>query len=1151
MAGLRMAGLLIAFLLLAGLSRAANVGPVLPLAALSGNQQNPTVVALPDKGFFFVAWEDWQNPLDANIYGAFVKPDTTDDNETSCRAKGLFWYQGRCYRGLSVCKTFPIITEEGNQQQPAAAYDPEDDKILVVWKDDGSWDPDHGWLQLAYRVLNAPDNCTSIPLMYAIQWIPYDPVFDCWRCGGTDNDTEFECNDELYFKEDNIAPPQNPPNCNDPNNRLPLRIDRLLARNFPRVVYNSRDRSFWFAWMERRDRRNPIWETACGFGRSISPGEGIIPAYAQLSVINADWDNFTDKWQVVSILNTEEGPPKMARRLEAGEIVEGAPGCPLLVSPPPCLQSFAYEYFTDLDAVDLAINPSGGVVLTWSGKKEEALFTFCRDTQGVGFSYKISPVGEKNIWVIHSRLIKEEGRPSKRVSEEGSDSYHPTIEYDPVTNVYLVVWEDTRDTGKNAPKIYGQLLDALGEGIYQANFPLTSPEEVGEAIWPWLKQTHPFITWDPVNQRFFVAWQDNRAGAVSVENIDIYGHHVDPEGSLRGQNMLVSATERGQPTAGNQLAPKIAYDPASGLYLAVWKDARNYQKTGSDIYAQAFSVGQGQLTILDEERNPLHPTVIDFGVLHVGERVSKSFFLKNTGDAVVKICELSQVSAPFGYLLVDQRLVDGDETSCLELQPLMQVEVMVEFAPTEEGSFSATIGISTDAGEHTILLQGATRPVISVDRTNFEFGEVLVGNSRSFPITLINHIEEDVTLGQVLGLTGPFTLEGISSGAVIPAGGSLTGRMVFSPQEVGSFEAEVTLVFSRGGRITLQLSGTGKESPLFFDPSALDFGSLKAGHSKELSFVVENRGQVPLTLTEISGPEPPFALVEGPDLPWELPPGGSFRFKVAFTPGERGIYQDEMLLSFRQGEETIEASYALAGRALGLPACVGQTLPARVMLNPGQRPVWLLGVTGDEDLMLSRMAEPGILGFLELSRQPGSYLFALTPPEDLEPYTYRDRLSLLFAGARRPLKAETTLILTGPPPGWEGCVPTLALTVGGKPALLLKNGALPEELHLTFGLNLPCLPEGAKARASLKVIGPGGEIFSYDLAQGFVPYERVYEVTAPLSVGKEIRLGLPPALPAGLWLFELRLEAGGEVFYRQAAVVVDALSDCQTIDLEE
>ena len=1252
-------GVLLFWLLFLSAAYAANVGPVLPVADGAGNQQNPAVVALPDRNLFFVAWEDWANPLDSEIKGAFLGLEEAPYGEEECLSRGLLWREGRCFRGLRVCgSVLQISALSGNQLSPAVAYSPDHGKIIVVWKDEGLWNEEEGWLGLFFRAVTPPASCENSagPVLHEIQPVPYAPVFGCTKCTGTcscrknfdheelcaeagyffadencykrigNEETETDCNNAgghwsqsdnvcyhdpvsemalcaelrgkgFFWDEDgdtcfqerdvpfvlpddcsedpvweegelaNVYPPY--PGCNaddvcgengvegglcgelgpgwgstaEDDDRIaprPVGVERLLLRERPAVAYNPRDRAFWFAWVEVRSDRNRARFLSCT-EEDWTFGGGVFPAYAKLDVHTVnDWDNLRNRWEKVDILRNEGGSgEQMARILELSQTEKG--------------WRVVYEFFTEVE--DATITPdlrNGGIYLLFTGRRYEGTLEVDCEKGVSTFTEEETPAG-RMVFGIFDRRIPE-ALPARLISEN-APAFHPQARFDPLFGRILVVWEDVRDSGGAFPKVYGQMVEGAAGSLYLSNFPLTTPQLVGEEIWPLLKQTHPFIEWDPVNQRFFVVWQDNRAGAVSVENIDIWGQFVDPDGSLRGENLLVSATEEGEPTSGNQLAPKIAHLPALGVYLAVWKDARHYATRGADIYAQAFAVGQPQLALLDGEKKPLYPAVLDFGILTAGQRTSRTFYLRNTGDVPLRLCELSPLEGDFSYLLLPQILSDGDESSCLELQPGLEVEVIVEFGPRQEGAYSQSIRITSNAGEKTLLLQGATRPVISANRTVFDFGEVIEGTARSLSFTLVNHSGEEVEIRGVSLSGGVFSLEGIKEGSVIPAGGALEGWIVFRPERPGNYSGEVIFAFSLGGDITFRLSGLGQANPLSLEPEELNFGALRVGTTRTMLLTIRNGTDGTFILNDIGGLSSPFR-VEGHPSGAVLPPGGSLNISVTFAPTTKGLYRQEIRLLFDSDRSgTLELAYSVRGQALAFPACVYNGLPERVLIPPGESPLWFVLVTGGEDLILSRFQEPGVVGFEPLINEPGNYLYALWPPEGLEPFTYRDRLSLLFAGARQPVEVRTEIVLGSPAPGWEQCVPGLSLTANGHRALRFVNGALPPRLDLAVGLSWPCAPAGAeRGSALLRVTAPDGAVYHYDLSLGFVPYVRRYAVTPPLDFSQTIRIPLPNHLPEGLWLFELELQAGGKRFYTQAAVVIIGKLPqgfCEVVDLAD
>jgi len=260
---------------------------------------------------------------------------------------------------------------------------------------------------------------------------------------------------------------------------------------------------------------------------------------------------------------------------------------------------------------------------------------------------------------------------------------------------FLVAWEDMRD-GANT-KVYGQLINS-GGGLYNQNRILSYQDSAGtgtnDSVIVNSRQTRPTVSYDAVNQRYFVMWQDERNSSTSAANIDLYGQFVNLDGSLSGANYSISSNP------SNQLAPAIAYDPLLKQFLAVWKDARNINPPGttaSDIYGQLFNIGQPQLTLLTATTPAaqLIPAVHDFGAVNTGTTVTWSFVVKNTGDAALTINPITQQPGnPFSIA----------PTNAATLAPGSSATYTVTYLPTASGTYNSAFTLTSNGGNQVVAL---------------------------------------------------------------------------------------------------------------------------------------------------------------------------------------------------------------------------------------------------------------------------------------------------------------------------------------------------------------------------------------------------------------------------------------------------------------
>jgi hypothetical protein len=158
-----------------------------------------------------------------------------------------------------------------------------------------------------------------------------------------------------------------------------------------------------------------------------------------------------------------------------------------------------------------------------------------------------------------------------------SDLYdqRPAIAYCPGRDTFLVTW--TRGTQYNFEKgvsdIYGQFIGGDGNTMQGSNFVIASAAK---------NQFKSELACDVVNDRFMVVWEDQRNAATQD---DIYGQLVSSDGTLVGQNFLVSGTPN------VERRPSVAASSKDGTYLVAWEAVQ-----GKDVlvYSQTLD-SNGQL----------------------------------------------------------------------------------------------------------------------------------------------------------------------------------------------------------------------------------------------------------------------------------------------------------------------------------------------------------------------------------------------------------------------------------------------------------------------------------------------------------------------------------------------------------------------------
>ncbi len=197
---------------------------------------------------------------------------------------------------------------------------------------------------------------------------------------------------------------------------------------------------------------------------------------------------------------------------------------------------------------------------------------------------------------IYGQIVEADGDLGTSFSWSVSDRQaYPDVAYNPDDDTYLVVWEDRRPAAA-AYDIYGQVISGSGS-LLGSNFGLTSVSK---------SQFDPVVTYNSTAQRFMVGWWDYRDS-----NWDIYGQAISGTGTLAGSNFAISTPSSG--SNNDQEYPDIIAGPADE-FLVVWQDRRN--DSDRDIYAQRIDAAGNLL----DETDPTVNIVIESSTSDYTER---------------------------------------------------------------------------------------------------------------------------------------------------------------------------------------------------------------------------------------------------------------------------------------------------------------------------------------------------------------------------------------------------------------------------------------------------------------------------------------------------------------------------------------------------
>jgi len=168
------------------------------------------------------------------------------------------------------------------------------------------------------------------------------------------------------------------------------------------------------------------------------------------------------------------------------------------------------------------------------------------------------------------------------ISAAKNDQSNPEVAYNSAANEYLVVFDDDRLIEYDYD-IYGVLVNADGT-VTGEDFPISSHVE---------NQLIPVVTYNSRENQYLVVWWDKRSGS----NAEVYARVVNADGSMDGSDFLVASPST------SWVYPDVAYDRSENQYLIVWElSTRIYGrllKADKSFVSPEFKIGSSSRSVSD------------------------------------------------------------------------------------------------------------------------------------------------------------------------------------------------------------------------------------------------------------------------------------------------------------------------------------------------------------------------------------------------------------------------------------------------------------------------------------------------------------------------------------------------------------------------
>ncbi|MBW7998082.1 MAG: choice-of-anchor D domain-containing protein [Candidatus Glassbacteria bacterium] len=314
-------------------------------------------------------------------------------------------------------------------------------------------------------------------------------------------------------------------------------------------------------------------------------------------------------------------------------------------------------------------------------------------------------------------------------------------------------------------------------------------------------------------------------------------------------------------------------------------DPASPQKTVS-VTGRGLAGGSAQIVVT--------PGQLGFPAVRVGSSVSLKLTITNPGTDILHIDSVLSSHLAFRVNLPANALAFG-----------RSLELGVTFVPTDTGSISGQLRISTDAVNSpkvSVLLSGTAisslPSSIVLEPEAVDFGEVFRDSLSSLPLKVSNTGDDSLVITALRINTGASFSTAFSGGTVIAPGESREFTVRFSSSSLGQFRGSMTIFHSDEERedIIVPLSASVVDVPPEFirlSPDTVRFDSIGVGAESIQQLWIVNPNSVPLSVWAFQLPDSTFSVAVD-SIP--VPPGDSIPLVIRFSPQAEGSFSGRLTM---------------------------------------------------------------------------------------------------------------------------------------------------------------------------------------------------------------------------------------------------------------
>ena len=203
---------------------------------------------------------------------------------------------------------------------------------------------------------------------------------------------------------------------------------------------------------------------------------------------------------------------------------------------------------------------------------------------------------------------------------------------------------------------------------------------------------------------------------------------------------------------------------------------------------------------------------------------------------------------------------------------------------------------------------------LGIGNTSLDFGQVVVGTTKTLSNTVSNNTSSSVTISVVQGMGSGFQVSGVTLPLTVGAGQTVSFNIQFKPTTSGNPSLTISLLDpSSQGLASFTVKGQGVTiGTLSPNPTQISFGNIKVGKNQTTSVTLSNSGGSDLTVTQATMSGAGFSMTNLA-LPLTLHAAATASFSVTFAPPGGGSYSGSVTLATTSDQQNSNVQVKLTG----------------------------------------------------------------------------------------------------------------------------------------------------------------------------------------------------------------------------------------------